>query len=67
VDGLTKRTEQLRMTRHEREGDRVLHLGEERQVRTTVRTPGSSLMAVEFTDGTRLTRVPRDQVWTLAP
>jgi hypothetical protein len=55
------------MTRHEREGDRVLHLGEERQVRTTVRTPGSSLMAVEFTDGTRLTRVPRDQVWTLAP
>lgn len=61
-----KRTDQLRMTRHERQGDRVDHAGTVRQVRTTVRRPGSGLMAVEFTDGVVLSAVPCDQVWALA-
>lgn len=65
--GIThKRTDHLRMTRHERQGDRVDHAGTVRQVRTVVRTPGSGLMAVEFTDGVALSAVPCDQVWALA-
>lgn len=66
MGSVVKRTDQLRMTRHERRGDRVEYLGEVVQVRTIVRTPRSGLMAAEFTDGTVLTSVPCDQEWTLA-
>lgn len=63
----SKRTDQLRMTRHERLGDLVVHAGTVRRVRTTSRNPVDGLMAVEFVDGVVLTTVPRDQVWVLVP
>lgn len=62
----SKRTDQLRQTKHERQGDRVWHEGVVRQVKTLVRTPGSGLMAVEFTDGTQFASIPCDKSWRLA-